>query len=101
MNHHSIVETDRRHQNRALMLTRDKPIGDLLTGWAVSGIEMARAWFWLSCGTVGTSCMMQRENAKKGKSRPRVPRHAGGADQPVVAKRGLQWIRSEGVGLAS
>jgi len=44
----------RRHQNRGVMLPRDESIGDLLIGWAMSGIEMARAQFWLSCGTAGT-----------------------------------------------
>jgi hypothetical protein len=33
---------------------RDKPIGNLFTGWAVSGIEMARARFRHFKGTVGT-----------------------------------------------
>ncbi len=36
------------------MLPWDKSIGNLLTGWTVSGIEMARARFWLLCGTAGT-----------------------------------------------
>ncbi|KKM64868.1 hypothetical protein LCGC14_1497060 [marine sediment metagenome] len=33
---------------------RDKSIGNLLTGWVVSGIEMARARFRRFNGTVGT-----------------------------------------------
>lgn len=33
---------------------RDKSIGNLFTGWAVSGIEMARARFRRFNGTVGT-----------------------------------------------
>ena len=33
---------------------RDKLIGNLFTGWAVSGIEMARARFRRVSGTVGT-----------------------------------------------
>lgn len=37
------------------MLAWDKLIGSLPTGWAVPGIEMARARFRLSCGTAGTS----------------------------------------------
>ena len=36
------------------MLLRDKSIGNLLTGWAVSGIEMARARSGLLYGTAGT-----------------------------------------------
>jgi hypothetical protein len=37
-----------------VMLPRDEPIGNLLTGWVVSGIEMARTRFWLLDGTAGT-----------------------------------------------
>ena len=33
---------------------RDEPIGDLFTGWVVSGIEMARARFRRFGGTAGT-----------------------------------------------
>ena len=36
------------------MLPWDKSIGNLFTGWMVSGIEMTRARFWLLCGTAGT-----------------------------------------------
>jgi hypothetical protein len=36
------------------MLTWDKPAGNLLTGWVVPGIEMARARFRLLCGAAGT-----------------------------------------------
>jgi hypothetical protein len=36
------------------MLAWDKCIGNLFTGCAVSGVEMARARFRLSYGTVGT-----------------------------------------------
>ncbi len=36
------------------MLPRDKSIGNLFTGWMVSGIEMARVRSWLLCGTAGT-----------------------------------------------
>ena len=39
-----------------VMLPRDKLIGNLLTGWAVSGIEMARTRSGLLCGTAGTWC---------------------------------------------
>ncbi len=35
-------------------LSRDEPIGYLFTGWAMSGIKMARAQFRLFCGTAGT-----------------------------------------------
>ena len=46
------------------MLLRDKSIGSLLTGWVVSGIEMARARFGLLCGTAGTCVVMLRETVK-------------------------------------
>ena len=39
-----------------VMLPRDKLIGNLLTGWAVSGIEMARTRSGLLCRTAGTWC---------------------------------------------
>lgn len=66
MNHRSSVE-------RALddikigevMLPRDEPTGNLFTGWAVSGIEMARARFGLLCGTAGTCVVMLRETVKR------------------------------------
>jgi hypothetical protein len=38
----------------ARLQPRDKSIGSLLTGWTVSGIEMARARSRLLCGTAGT-----------------------------------------------
>ena len=46
-------------------MPRDKPIGNLLTGWAVSGIEMARSRFGLLCGTAGTCVVMLREPVKR------------------------------------
>ena len=39
------------------MLAWDEFIGNLLIGWAMPGVEMARARFGLSCGTVGTCCI--------------------------------------------
>lgn len=66
MNHRSSVETSLDDiKTGEVMLLRDKPIGNLLTGWAVSGIEMARAWSGLLCGTAGTCAAMLRETAKK------------------------------------
>jgi hypothetical protein len=47
------------------MLLRDKPIRNLFTGWAVSGVEVARSRFGLSCGTAGTCAAMLRKKAKK------------------------------------
>lgn len=46
--------------------SRDEPIGNLFTGWAVSGIEMARAQFRLFCGTAGTcSCNAKGDGQEK------------------------------------
>ena len=42
----------------------EEPIGSLLTGWVVSGIEMARARFRRFGGTAGTRTVMRRERAK-------------------------------------
>ena len=66
MKHRSSVETSLDDiKTGEVMLPRDKPIGNLLTGWAVSGIEMARAWSGLLCGTAVTCVAMLRETAKK------------------------------------
>lgn len=67
------------------MLTWDEFIGNLLIGWAMPGVEMARARLRLLCGTVGTFTSMLREKAKRNNARPRVPMRCGGADRPVVA----------------
>jgi hypothetical protein len=66
VNHRSSVENALDDiKTGEVMLPRDKPIGNLLTGWAVSGIEMARSRFGLLCGTAGTCAAMLRETAKK------------------------------------
>jgi len=65
VNHHSSVESALDDiKTGEVMLPRDKSIGNLLTGWMVSGIEMARAWSGLLCGTAGTYAAMSRETAK-------------------------------------
>ena len=65
MNHRSSVESALDDiKTGEVMLLRDKPIGNLLTGWAVSGIEMARARSGLLCGTAGTCAAMLRKTAK-------------------------------------
>ena len=47
-------------------VSRDEPIGYLITGWAMSGIKMARAQFRLFCGTVGTcSCNAKGDGQEK------------------------------------
>lgn len=66
VNHRSSVESTLDDiKTGVIMLLRDKPIGDLLTGWAVSGIEMARVRSGLFCGTAGTCAVMTRETAKR------------------------------------
>jgi ribosomal protein L2 len=66
VNHRSSVESALDDiKTGEVMLPRDKPIGNLLTGWVVSGIEMARSRFGLLCGTAGTCAAMLRETAKE------------------------------------
>jgi hypothetical protein len=66
VNHRSSVETVLDDiKTGEVMLPRNKPIGNLLTGWAVSGIEMVRARFRLLCGTAGTCVVMLRETVKR------------------------------------
>ena len=66
VNHHSSVETDIDDiKTGEVILLRDEPIVNLLTGWAVSGIEMARVRSGLLCGTAGTCAVMTREPAKR------------------------------------
>jgi hypothetical protein len=68
VNHHSSVETDLDDiKTGVILLLREELIGDLLTGWAMSGIEMARARSRLLCGTAGTCAVMTRETAKRSK----------------------------------
>ena len=67
VNHRSSVENILDDiKTGEVILLRDEPIGDLFTGWAVSGIEMARARFGLFCGTAGTCVVMLRETVKRG-----------------------------------
>jgi len=66
VNHRSSVESALDDiKTGVFMLLRDEPIGSLLTGCAVSGIEMARARFGLLCGTAGTCVVMLREPVKR------------------------------------
>lgn len=66
MNHHSSVESALDDiKTGEVLLPRDEPIGNLFTGWAVSGIEMARSQFGLLCGTAGTCAVIIRETAKR------------------------------------
>ena len=66
MNHRSSVESALDDiKTRMVLLSWDEPIGNLLTGWAVSGIEMARARFGLLCGTARTCVVMRRETVKR------------------------------------
>lgn len=68
------------------LLLRDKPIGNLLTGWAVSGIEMARARFRLLCGTARTCVVMLREPVKRGnlEAQSTDAQHRGGPTRSSV-----------------
>jgi hypothetical protein len=81
VNHRSSVETSLDDTKTGeVMLPRDKPIGSLLTGWAVSGIEMARAWSGLLCGTAGTCAAMLRETVKRNNLKAqstKAPRRGG------------------------
>jgi len=66
VNHRSSVENILDDiKTGEVILLRDEPIGNLFTGWAVSGIEMARARFGLLCGTARTCIVMQREPVKR------------------------------------
>ena len=92
MNHRSSVEsTFDDIKTGEVMLPRDEPIGRLLTGWVVSGIEMARARSGLSCGTAGTCDCDVKGDGQVGEvlTRLRVPMRSAGADRPVVAWKDL------------
>ena len=66
MNHRTSVENILDDiKTGVFLLLRDKPIGNLLTGWVVSGIEMARARFGLLCGTARTCVVMLRKPVKR------------------------------------
>ena len=66
MNHRTSVENVLDDiKTGVFLLLRGKSIGNLLTGWAVSGIEMARARFGLLCGTARTCAVMLRETVKR------------------------------------
>lgn len=60
-----------------VMLPRDKPIGNLLTGWAVSGIERARSRFGLLCGTAGTCNPDDKGEGQEKPSQGRAYRSGG------------------------
>ena len=81
MNHHSSVESalDDIRTGEVLLL-RDEPVGNLFTGWAVSGIEMARARSRHFQGTAGTrSCDAKgRSQVKQSEAASAEARHEGG-----------------------
>jgi hypothetical protein len=85
-------------------LLRDKPGGCLLTGEAVPGVKVARAWSGLWCGTrepvapmgspasgviVPWAGCLEREPQAAGTARGRVAMRGTGADRPVVAMKAL------------
>ena len=57
-NHRDDVETG-DHERR-----QEKPKGNLVTAWVTSGIEVARTWFRLLCGTWEPVVPMVREKPK-------------------------------------
>ena len=80
----------------------DEPGGSLPTGQAVSGMEVARAWSGLRCGTcepvvprphTASGAVLARGRARKREpqaaesARGRVAMRGTGADRPVVAVR--------------
>jgi len=74
-----------------VMLPRDKPIGNLFTGWAVSGIEMARARSGLLCGTAGTwrcdvkgAGQEKRIEAQSTEAQPRDGPTRSSVEEPVM-----------------
>src|SRR5262245_10423929 len=76
-------------------LSRDEPGGDLLTAQVVSGMETARAWSGLWCGTWEPVAPMRWPRSRLRKEGPqaartargRVPMRGTGADRLVVAVR--------------
>jgi len=60
-----------------VMLPWDKLIGNLFTGWAVSGIEMARTRSGLLCRTAGTWCCDVKGAGREKKNRGPEYRSAG------------------------
>jgi hypothetical protein len=66
VNHREGVEILGDIKTGARLQLRDKSIGRLLTGWTVSGIEMARVRFRLFCGTAGTrDCDVKGDGQEK------------------------------------
>lgn len=68
---------------------RDKSIGNLLTGWMVSGIEMARARLRHFNGTEGTRIHDAKGEHQVKKARCRVLMHGSRTDWLVVAMKSL------------
>ncbi len=92
MNHRQGVENliDDIKTGARLQL-RDKSIGSLLTGWTVSGIEMARVRIRLFCGTAGTrGCDAKGDGQeKKIEAQSTDAQHGGGptcnsVEEPVM-----------------
>ena len=86
MNHHSSVESALDDiKTREVMLPWDEPIGNLFTGWAVSGIEMARVRFGLLCGTAGTrDCDVKGDGQEKPSQGLSTEAQRGGASSRTV-----------------
>lgn len=100
MNHYQSVEIqldDIKTEGR--VYSRDEPIGYLFTGWAMSGIKMARAQFRLFCGTAGTcSCNAKGDGQeKKIKALSTEVQHRDGpicmsVEVAVIAAEQRDWV---------
>lgn len=69
---------------------------DLFRIDAASGPKAARVWNGLGQGTLEPVVSMQRERHKRAVARPRVPMRGTGAEQPVVAMKGVTHPEQRG-----
>lgn len=67
MNHYKSVEIHLDDiKTEGGIFSQDESIGNLSSGWAMSGLKMARAQFRLFCGTAGTcSCNAKGDGQEK------------------------------------
>ena len=78
-------------------MTRDEPKMHLLTAWAVSGVEVARAWHRLLDGTWEPVVPMSREEPKQeDPARVQVPMRSTGAERLVVAMMAAKAVGAKG-----
>ena len=69
---------------------------DLFRIDAASGLKAARVWIGLRHGTLEPVVSMEREKPKRTDARPRVPMRGTGAEQPVVAMKGVTSLERRG-----